>query len=120
MAPSVPAATRGGHGAAARSAESSTLSEEESPAAQEEERAAPLDEIEIRLAFDLGEKTLRLRELSSLQPGQVIPLDAPPARLIAIRANGRLIGRGELVRVDARVAVRVIELASSEHQESAL
>jgi type III secretion protein Q len=72
---------------------------------------ATLDGIQIRLGFDLGEKTLTLGELTALQPGQVLALDVPLPRLVAIRANGSLIGHGELVRVADRVGVRVIELA---------
>ncbi len=74
---------------------------------------APVDEIEIRLSFDLGEKTLRLAELAALQPGQVLELDRPPPRIVAIRANGRLVGRGELVHVADQVGVRVLELAGA-------
>ncbi len=74
----------------------------------------PLDDLEIRLAFDLGHKTVTLGRLAALQPGQVIALDAPDPRLVAIRANGYLIGRGELVRLDDRVGVRVVELAAPE------
>ncbi len=72
---------------------------------------APVEEIEIRLSFDLGEKTVRLAELAALQVGQVLQLDGPASRLVAVRANGRLVGRGELVRVADQVGVRVLELA---------
>jgi type III secretion protein Q len=73
-----------------------------------------LEDIEFRVAFDLGEKTLKLGELAALQPGQVLALEAPAPRLVAIRANGRLIGRGELVRLADTVGVRVMELADAE------
>ena len=75
---------------------------------------AGLDAIQVRLDFDLGDKTLTFGELAALQPGQVLTLDASLPRLVAIRANGSLIGRGELVQVADRVGVRVIELASAE------
>ncbi len=74
----------------------------------------PLDDMEIRLAFDLGHKTVTLGRLAALQPGQVIGLDVPDPRLVAIRANGYLVGRGELVRLDDRVGVRVVEMAAPE------
>ncbi len=80
---------------------------------------AHLDEIEIRLSFDLGEKTLLLAELAALQPGQVLELEGALPRLVAIRANGRLIGRGELVRVADQVAVRVLELARPDESGTA-
>jgi type III secretion protein Q len=83
------------------------------PQNEEADALAALDEVEVRLSFDLGEKTLRLDELAALQPGQVLELDAPTNRLVAIRANGRLVGRGELVRVADQVGVRVLELAAA-------
>jgi type III secretion protein Q len=73
---------------------------------------ANLDELEVRVSFDLGEMTLRMGELAALQPGQVLTLDVSPPRLVSIRANGRLVGRGELVRVGEEVGVRVLEMAS--------
>ncbi len=73
-----------------------------------------LDGIEIRLGFDLGEKTLTLGELMAMQPGKVLALDVPLPRLVAIRANGTLIGHGELVQIADRVGVRVMELGAAE------
>ncbi|HLA70948.1 MAG TPA: type III secretion system cytoplasmic ring protein SctQ [Steroidobacteraceae bacterium] len=75
---------------------------------------AGLDGIEVRLGFDLGDKTLTFGELAALQPGQVLALDVALPRLVAIRANGSLIGRGELVQLAERVGVRVVELATTE------
>jgi len=75
---------------------------------------AGLDGIEVRLGFDLGDKTLTFGELAALQPGQVLALDVALPRLVAIRANGSLIGRGELVQLADRVGVRVVELAATE------
>jgi type III secretion protein Q len=75
---------------------------------------ASLDGIEVRLGFDLGGKTLTFGELAALQPGQVLALDVALPRLVAIRANGSLIGRGELVQLAERVGVRVVELAATE------
>jgi type III secretion protein Q len=72
---------------------------------------ANLDELEVRVSFDLGEMTLRMGELAALQPGQVLTLDVSPQRLVSIRANGRLVGHGELVRVGEEVGVRVLEMA---------
>jgi len=76
--------------------------------------AVGLEEIEMRLCFDLGETTIKLGELGRVQTGQVLTLEAPHSQLVAIRANGRLIGRGELVRIADRVGVRVLKLGPAE------
>ena len=67
-----------------------------------------LDAIPVRLTFDLGDRTLPLAELRQLQPGAVFDLQRPLSDgPVMIRANGALVGTGELVEVDGRIGVRV-------------
>ena len=75
-----------------------------------------LEDVQVRVTFDLGERLVTVGELAALQPGQALALDAEPPRLVALRVNGRLVGRGELVRIDDRVGVRVLELAGREER----
>lgn len=69
------------------------------------------DQLPVRLSFDLGETTLTLAELQQLQPGEVIALQRPLGGAVTIRANGACIGRGEVVDIDGRCAVAIIDLA---------
>ena len=67
-----------------------------------------LDAVPVRLTFDLGDRMLPLAELQQLQPGAVFDLQRPLADgPVMIRANGALIGSGELVDIDGRIGVRV-------------
>ena len=68
------------------------------------------DDLPIHLSFDLGEKILALRELQRLQSGETLPLDRPLDRCVSIRANGVVIGSGELVDIDGRLGVSVASL----------
>lgn len=70
-----------------------------------------LDEIPVQLAFDLGELEFTLGQLKALQPGQVLDLARPLGSALNIRANGALIGYGELVEVDGRLGVAIAALA---------
>ena len=72
--------------------------------------AAGFDSIPVRLSFDLGEISLTLAELRALQPGQAIRLEHPLASAVRIRANGALIGEGELVEIDGLLGVSVQQL----------
>ncbi|WP_263768574.1 type III secretion system cytoplasmic ring protein SctQ [Propionivibrio soli] len=74
---------------------------------------APLASIPVRVTFDLGERTLSLGELKTLQPGQTLDLGRPLGSAVSIRANGALIGHGELVEVDGRLGVTIASLAES-------
>lgn len=73
--------------------------------------AADLLAIPVRLSFDLGEISLTLAELRALQPGQAIRLGHPLAGAVRVRANGALIGEGELVEIDGHLGVALRRLA---------
>lgn len=67
-----------------------------------------IDDVPVRLTFDLGEREISLGDLRSLQPGYLFNLGRDPRSTVSIRANGRLIGDGELVDIEGRVGVSVL------------
>lgn len=67
-----------------------------------------LDDIPVRLSFDVGEREISLGDLRSLLPGYVFNLGRDPKSVVSIRANGRLIGEGELVDIEGRIGVSVL------------
>lgn len=70
--------------------------------------AGVLDDIPIRLSFDVGEREITLGDLRSIQPGYVFNLGRDPRGVVNIRANGRLVGEGELVDIEGRLGVSVL------------
>lgn len=72
--------------------------------------AASLDELPVELSFDLGQRHMSLAQLRQLQPGQVIDLTRPLGSAVQIRANGALVGQGEVVEIDGRLGVVVARL----------
>jgi len=81
--------------------------------AQGDATMAPFASIPVRMTFDLGERTLSLGELKTLQPGQTLDLGRPLGGTVSIRANGAFIGYGELVEVDGRIGVTITSLAEN-------
>lgn len=71
------------------------------------EGAHPLSNLPVRLVFEVGRRTIPLDELKSLQEGFVFELMNPPSKPVTIRANGQIIGSGELLQIGDRVGVRV-------------
>ncbi len=73
---------------------------------------ADLEKLPVRIGFELGSVTVTLAELRSLAAGSVVeipvPLDAP----VTLRANGKEIGHGALLRVGDHVAVRILDLGA--------
>jgi type III secretion protein Q len=79
--------------------------------------AAPverLDQLPVTLVFELGRSELPLAAVQGLAPGAVIPLGRDPGEAVDIIANGRRIGRGEIVRVEGELGVRVVRLFGDE------
>ena len=71
----------------------------------------PVDLLPVTLNFEAGEISLTVAELKALAPGAMLSFgrkltDSP----ITIRANGRVLGIGELVLIDDFLGVRLLEL----------
>jgi len=81
--------------------------------------AAAIEELPLRIVFDLGEVELSLAEVKALVPGQVIDLAREPGHAVRVTVNGRRIGAGEIVEIEGRLGVRITELAvRNEHPAS--
>jgi type III secretion protein Q len=91
-----------------------TMSSTPTPAAGDQ--PTPLEELPIRLEFDLGARTMSLGELQKLQVGQAIDLSRPLSSAVSLRVNGALVGMGELVEIDGRLGVTITSLASDRAQ----
>ncbi len=86
-----------------------TMNDEEQ---QDMEDESLLDDIGIRVNFDLGERSLTLAELRLLAPGYVFELGRDLRRSVTIRANGKAIGEGELVDIEGQTGVSVLSISS--------
>ena len=75
---------------------------------------AGFGDLPVRLYFDLGERQMTLSELMTVGPGHVFDLGRDLRRAVIIRANGKVIGEGELVDVDGQIGVAVLSLAPPE------
>ena len=66
----------------------------------------------VRYSLELGRVRLTADELDALGPESIVPLStASDGASVQIWADGRLQGRGVLLVVDGKLAVRVEELA---------
>lgn len=68
-----------------------------------------VDALPVQLVFVAGETEVALRDLQALAPGYVFDLRQPVDRHVEVRANGRAIATGELVEIDGRVGVRLLD-----------
>lgn len=69
-----------------------------------------IHDIDVRLTVELGRRTMRLRDILSLQEGGVVELDRLIDEPLDILVNGTCIARGEVVAEGNRFAIRIIEV----------
>jgi flagellar motor switch protein FliN len=78
-------------------------------------------DIPIKLTVELGRADIAIREVVSVGRGSIIDLDGAPGAPLDVRANGVLIGRGEIVVIDEeRLGLRLVELVSPAERVSRL
>ena len=89
-----------------------TAGAEESPLAGRNYRL--LADIPVRLSVEVGSTALKLSELMDLSEGSIVELDRQSHELLDIMANGTLIARGEVVTVNGRFGIRVLEVVAAD------
>ncbi|MET0239772.1 MAG: flagellar motor switch protein FliN [Sphingobium sp.] len=73
-----------------------------------------LADIPVRMSVEVGSAQLRLADAMNLAEGSVVELDRQADELLDIMVNGTLIARGEIVTVNGRYGIRVVEIASTD------
>jgi flagellar motor switch protein FliN/FliY len=79
-----------------------------------------LSDIPLRLSVEVGSTSLRLSELLDLAEGSVVELDRQANELLDILVNGTLVAKGEVVTVNGRYGIRVVEVSRTEDRFAGL
>jgi flagellar motor switch protein FliN len=79
---------------------------------------ADADAIDVRI--ELGRTRLGHDDIRRLRNGSIVSLDGRIDEPVDIRAGGRLIGRGDVMVLDGKIGVRVVELFEQDKQEAQL
>jgi flagellar motor switch protein FliN len=74
---------------------------------------APLADIPLQIAIEVGRLRLRVRELVKLAPDTIVPLKKPAGEPFDICINGMIVGRGEIYAMDQATGIRVVEIQRS-------
>ncbi len=72
-----------------------------------------LMDVSLKVTVELGRTQMMLRQVLELQRGSVIELDRLAGDPVDIFVNERLIARGEVVVVDDKFGVKIVELVST-------
>lgn len=88
-----------------------TAAEVESPMPSDN---TDIQSLPINISFEIGEQTVTVAELSQLQEHFVFELSGPLDQPVKLKANGKVLATGELVKVNDHLGVRVISLMNQE------
>lgn len=69
-------------------------------------------DVPVTLTVELGSCQLPMRDVLELAVGSVVELDKPAGTPVELRANNKLVARGEVVVVEDHLGIRITELAS--------
>ncbi|MCF8707456.1 flagellar motor switch protein FliN [Rhizorhapis sp. SPR117] len=73
-----------------------------------------LADIPVRMSVEVGSTSLKLAEVMDLAEGSIVELDRQSDELLDIMVNGTLIAKGEVVTVNNRYGIRIVEVATAE------
>ncbi|MGU7783212.1 flagellar motor switch protein FliN [Burkholderia sp. PU8-34] len=70
-----------------------------------------LDNVKVDIDVRLGRASMTVKDMLALQAGAVIELDRSVGESVEVLLNGKLIAQGEIVAVDGRFGVRILNIA---------
>lgn len=72
------------------------------------------DQVPVAIIAEIGRIQIPIQQLLQLEPGNMLDLNIHPERGVDLTINGKLIGRGELIRVGDVLGVRILRLGVSQ------
>lgn len=83
----------------------------ETPAAKPAETPGELmTDLSLTLEVELDRVSMKLSDLVQLVPGQIIQLQRAPADPVDLCVNNQLVGRGQLVKINDALGVKILSL----------
>lgn len=76
-----------------------------------------LSDIELTVTVELGRSEIEIGQVLKLNKGNVIELQKLSGEPLDVRANGKLVARGEAVIVNEKFGIRVTQIVSPEGEE---
>ncbi len=67
-------------------------------------------DIPLEVTVELGQVKMPVNELLQLGQGSIIELDKPVGELLEIYVNEKLVAKGEVVIMDQKLGIRVVDI----------
>jgi len=88
----------------------SELPEEEKEPAHFQERLESLQKVPIELSVEVTRIKMPLEHLMQLKPGNVLELDKSVEQGVFLTLNGKLVAKGELLKIGEMLGIKILEL----------
>lgn len=69
-----------------------------------------LEEIPMTIVVEMGQIQMNVDQLLKLEPGNLLPLQLSPEQGVHLTINGRVVAKGELIRLGDLLGVRITQL----------
>lgn len=76
-----------------------------------------IDDIQVTITAELGESTMKIREILKLAEGAIIELDQPAGENAQVFVNNQRIGTGEIVVIGGNFGIRMDSVCQTERKE---
>jgi flagellar motor switch protein FliN len=79
-----------------------------------------LSGVSLRVSVEVGAASIKLADLINFAEGSVVELDRQVSDLLDIFANGTLIAKGEIVTVEGKYGIRIVDVVAADRNISGL
>lgn len=69
-------------------------------------------DVSVEISVEIGRTRMTIGELVSLSKGAIIELNKAAGEAVEIYVNERLLGKGEIIVVNERLGIRMLEIAA--------
>ncbi len=68
------------------------------------------EQIPVTVVVEIGQVQLAIEQLLKLEPGNLLDVNVQPENGVDLTINGKIVGKGELIRVGEAIGVRILQL----------
>lgn len=99
--------------------EDNNTAQQDTPFAEQASRPENLDvvlDIPVRLSMEVGTTNISIRKLLQLNKGSLVELSRAAGEPLDVLVNGTLVAQGEVVVVNDKLGVRLLDIISPEQR----
>jgi len=90
--------------------EAATPTKKGGPSSSETSNLISPEQIPVTVVIEVGQVELTMDQLLKLEPGNLLDINLHPDQGVDLTINGKLVGKGELIRIGDVIGVRIMQL----------